>query len=101
MASLRRRDGADPAAPTTDVTFLLKWVRSGGLYRVESLKLLAGTPEKPSWNTYTFSCSTIQGIDLLTSFTVTSTGAGGVVTTVTVRVEDLVVNGTKAETPVR
>jgi hypothetical protein len=92
VATLRRRDGADPAAPTSDVAFRFEWEKSDGSCRVRAAELTVGFTRKR----YEIGRSKIDGVDFVTSYSVVVV-ENGTSTTFRYCVEDLVLNGKKVE----
>jgi hypothetical protein len=99
VASLRRRDGPDAAAPTSDVEFRFVWEKSGTGNRVHSAELISGPADKEARKRYTLTYSTINGVDVVTSYIVTVLEAGSPEKVFSYRIEDLVVNGKKVDPP--
>jgi len=99
VTSLRRRGGADPAAPTSDVTIRVTWGKFGTLWRVESADLVSGPPETTTFSHFAFQFATVGGCSVPTSYVRTHVETGKDAKVHAYRVEDLVVNGRKAEMP--
>jgi len=97
VTSLRRRGGPDPAAPTSDVTIRVTWAKFGSLWRVESADLVSGPSDTTTFSHYAFQFGTIDGFGVPTSYVRTHVEAGKDAKAFPYRIEDLVINGKKAE----
>jgi hypothetical protein len=95
VATLRRREGADPAAPTSDVTYRLEWEKAGDVSRVRGIDLSVGAAEARAHKRYAYSYATIDGIQFVTAYTVAFSESGSAEKLYRYLIEDLVLNGKK------
>jgi hypothetical protein len=94
VASMRRREGVDPAAPESDVTMRCEWAPADEVERLQAVEVTVGKTRKR----FEYSYVEVGGVTFLRSFSFLFEADDGSFQA-NYRVEDLVLNGKKVALP--